>query len=154
MKLKILAVLAVWTIALSSTVILPSTAHAQTGANPAHCGESSGGFLSFPTWYKYLNPSIEDPDGNGPRPASCEIEFEFTGAKIGAVLLAVFEIILRIAALVTIVFVIWGGIQLQLSQGEPDRFSNARTTVINALIGLVVVLSAVAIVNFIGSNLR
>ena len=155
MRMKILSALALWIIALAPVAAMPAVAHAQTGGNLAHCGESAQSFLSFPTWYKFLNPQIvTQNDKREPIPPTCEVDFEFTPEKIGAVLLAVFEIILRVAALVTIVFVIWGGIQLQLSQGEPDRFSNARTTVINALVGLVIVLSSVAIVNFVGNNLR
>lgn len=143
-------------ILLSASFLYPALASAQTGGNSSRCSGESAGFLSFPTWYKYLNPRIVTVNDDGePIPPTCEVDFEIDNpAKIGAVLLAVFEIILRVAVLVAIVFIIWGGVQLQLSQGEPDRFSNARTTVINALIGLVIVISAVAMVNFVGNNLR
>ena len=127
-----------------SMLALPGTVSAQTGANPAACGRSVGGFLSFPTWYKYLNPRIE----NG----ACQIDFEFP-KDIGPVLLAVFEIMLRIAGVLAIIFIIWGGIQYQLSQGEPDRLSGARSVIINALIGLAVSISAVGIVNLVGRNI-
>jgi hypothetical protein len=102
-----------------------------------------GNILGIPTWYKYLGGEIE----NG----RCSVLFAFPN-DIGAILLAVVEIVLRIGAYVAIAMIIWGGIQYQLSQGEPDKTKNARTTIINAIIGLVIAILATAIVNIVGRN--
>lgn len=151
-KFKVMMIMLV--VVLGLQVLSPVPASAQTGANPTYCQRQVGGFLGFPTWYKYLNPRIEVSSDNPQAGPQCVIDFSFSAQKIGAVLLAVFEIITRIAVLVAIVFVIWGGIQLQISQGEPDRFARAQTTIINALIGLAIAVSATAIINFVGNNLR
>lgn len=55
--------------------------------------------------------------------------------------------------MVAVGFIIFGGFQYMLSQGEPERTKGARSTILNALIGLAISLSAVAIVNLIGRNL-
>lgn len=113
-------------------------------ASAANCTGSSGRLLQFPTWYKYLNPTFENGE--------CKINAPFP-ESIGKILLAVFEIILRLAGILAVIFTIWGGFQFILSQGEPERSSNARSTIINALIGLAIAVSSVAIVNLIGRNL-
>lgn len=111
----------------------------------AACSPGWGGYLlGIPTWYKYLD-SVEV---NG----QCSPVVHFPDG-IGAILLAVFEMILRVSALVAIGFIIFAGFQLILAQGEPDRIKGARSTIINALIGLIIVIFSTAIVNLIGNNI-
>lgn len=132
-------------------VTLPAHAHA---ASAAACTANSSGFLGLPTWYKFLNPQFNNatkecvlmPDHSGVSTFNV-----FTDSP--KILLAIFEIILRIGGLVAVVFVIYGGIQFILSQGEPDKAKGARMTIINALIGLVITIAAVAIVNVVGKNI-
>lgn len=121
--------------------VLTATAHAATAAN---CRPTAAGFLDFPTWYKYLDPKFE----NG----ACELDFDIK-EDIGKVALAVFEIILRIAALVAVGFVIYGGFQYLISQGEPDKIKGARTTIMNSIIGLVITISATALVNVVARGI-
>ena len=113
------------------------------------CTPGKGGnFLGFPTWYKYLNG--ENVAGR----CTPKIDFVNQPIQVAGVLLAVIEILLRIAALVAIGFVVVGGVQYITSQGEPDRTNKARGTVINALIGLVIAVTAVAVVTFIGGQFK
>jgi len=126
---------------LAAVVFVPRSAFAATAEA---CNTSIGGFLGLPTWYKYLNPQFIDGE--------CNISFQFPN-DIGKVLLAVFEILLRIGGLVAVVFIIYGGFQYLLSQGEPDRVKGARSTIINALIGLAIAISATAIVNLVARNI-
>lgn len=111
----------------------------------ATCG-GQGTFFGFPNWYEYLK--------NGPAAAGekCGIDFTFPN-DIPLVGLAVIEILLRIIAMVTIAFVIWGSIQYVVSQGEPDATARAKGTILNALIGMVVASLAIAIVKFFGNRL-
>jgi hypothetical protein len=114
-----------------------------SAASAANCGQSSDNFLKFPTWYKHLNPHIESGE--------CKIDFTFPN-DITKVLLAVIEILLRIAALVAIVFVVMGGVRYTTSQGQPEGTAAARKTILNALLGLVIAVSATAVVSFIGGR--
>jgi hypothetical protein len=125
---------------------LPATTLAAPASStvPSKCVESVT-FLKFPTWYKY----IIDPASSGTK---CELKFDPT-TDIPKVLLAVFEIILRIGGMLAVGMVIYGGILYIISQGEPDKTKGARTTILNAIIGLVITMSAVAIVNVIGKNI-
>lgn len=143
------------------TLLLVAVPTPVSAASADNCGGSSSSFLSFPTWYKYLTPEFKDPDGpGGPKPASCELTLPADNQgnpspllAAPRVLLAVFEILLRISGLVAILAVVYGGVLYVLSQGEPDRTKNAKNTIVNALIGLVIAMSSVAIVNLIGRNI-
>lgn len=113
------------------------------------CGTENSSFLGFPTWYKYLEPVEKD--------GSCDISLgsgpEEQLAGVGKILLAVFEIALRAIGILAIGYVMYGGFQYLISQGEPDKTKSARSTILNALIGVAISVSAVAIVNIIGRNI-
>lgn len=106
---------------------------------------SGGNILGFPTWYEYL-PGREDPSGR------CIPQVEIPDGLI-PILLAVFEILLRVGGLVAIGFIIFAGFQLILAQGESERVKGARSTLVNALIGLTITIFATAIVNVIARNI-
>jgi hypothetical protein len=60
---------------------------------------------------------------------------------------------LRLAGLVATAFIVVGGVKYITSQGEPESAKNAKSTIINSLIGLMLVLLSVGIVNFVGNRL-
>jgi MFS superfamily sulfate permease-like transporter len=68
------------------------------------------------------------------------------------VLAAVVDDVLRIAGIVAVAFVIYGAVQYITSQGDPESTAHARTTIINALIGLAVAIIAVSLVGFLGTE--
>ncbi len=105
------------------------------------------GFFGLKAWYQYL-----DTDKN------CNIvNFNVLPSNGQSDLLligvAVIDDLLRIAGLVAIAFVIYGGVQYVASQGSPDQTQKAQATIQNALIGLIICLLAVAMVSFLGSKL-
>ena len=63
--------------------------------------------------------------------------------------LNVLSIAVQLAGYVAVAFVIWGGILYMLTNGEPGKIASAKKTIINALIGLLIVLIAITLVNFI-----
>jgi hypothetical protein len=67
--------------------------------------------------------------------------------------IVVFEDLLRIAGIVAVGYVIYGGINYQTSQGEPENTHRARQTITNAMIGVVIAVLGSAAVNFIGNRL-
>lgn len=152
MRKFVLYIAIVLCVGTAGVTLFPGVASAQTGRNPEACSRESSAFLGFPTWYKYLEPRIE----NG----TCTLTFPKDtagntdlGRAAPPILLAVFEIILRVAGLVAVGYVIYGGFTYLISQGEPDRIKGARTTIVNALIGLAIAVSATAIVNLFVSKI-
>lgn len=108
-------------------------------------------FLGIPTWYKYLNAS-EDSSGR----CSPQLTTDADGNDINSVLpigLAILEAMIRLAGLIAVVMIFVAGFKFITSQGNPDAAAGARKTVINALIGLVIVVLSTTIISFIGNSL-
>jgi ABC-type Fe3+ transport system permease subunit len=96
-------------------------------------------FDILPTWYEYL-PQV-----------NCQPTFKSL-SDIWLILAAIIEILLRLAALAAVAFVLYGGIMFTTSQGSPDQANQARTTVINALIGLAIAVTASIFVAFLADK--
>lgn len=110
-------------------------------------------FFGIPVWYKYINVT-KNADG------SCNFSSfslfkggQFAPDSLFLVLLAILDAMLVIAGIVAVAFVIYGAIRLITSQGQAEGVKAARSTIINALIGLVIAISASALVNFLGNTL-
>lgn len=124
---------------LSAQVFLGPTK--VSAAVPDKCAKR---ILDFPVWYEYLEVN-GDCDITGPTNGG---EFDWPKA-VGYVAIALVEIMLRIAGLVAVGFVIYGGFRFIVSQGEPENAKAARETIINAIIGLIITIVAAAVVNFV-----
>lgn len=114
------------------------------------CDPSSGGFLGFPPWHKYLG-GTQTVAGDPTQPLVCV-------PKVGAlsdiwlILAAVIELLLRFAALAAIFLIVYGGIQLITSQGDSGATKKARQTIINAVVGLIIAIAATSIISFIAGR--
>lgn len=111
----------------------------------AACDPGGGGISLLPTWYQYL-PGETDALGK------CAPAVNFPD-DLGAILLAVVDIALRIGVIVAVGYIIYGAILFIISSGEPDKATAARQTIVNSLIGLVIALIATGVVSFIGGQL-
>jgi ABC-type Fe3+ transport system permease subunit len=115
----------------------------------ASCTPKGGGFLGFPTWYKYL-PGVTSP--NGANNANVCLPKVGALSDVWLIVAAILEILLRLAGFAAIIFVIYGGVQYVTSQGEPDKANRARQTLINALTGLVIAISATILVTYVAGR--
>ncbi len=114
-----------------------------------------GSFFGFPKWYKYLNGKRSIVEGQ----RVCTPEL--TGLNdVWLIVLAIIEILLRVAVVVAVMFVIVGGIKYITASGQsggggsPDKIGTAKKTVIDALIGLIIAVSATAVVSFIAGTFQ
>ncbi len=104
---------------------------------------SGGSFFGFPTWYKYLE-GRDDPTGCSP---------VLTGlGDVWLILLAIIEILLRLAAIATIIFIIYSGIRYITARGNSEKITSARISIQDALIGLVITIVAIAVVSYFGTR--
>lgn len=107
----------------------------------------------IPTWYKYLD-GVEDQVSKKCVPlGSTNFDPALLKSNIPAIGLALLEILLRLTVITAVVWMIYGGFQYLISQGEPDRTRAAKDTVLNALIGVVIAMIASSLVAFIGTKL-
>lgn len=133
--------------ALTAVVPQPVSAAIAQGCN------NSSAFLGLPPWYKYLDvgPKYGDKCAViGPVDSRGQLDWELAGPRIG---LAIVDILLRISGVVAAFFIIYGGIQYVLSEGDPEKAKKARGTIFNALIGMILVMVSTAIVTLIGNTL-
>lgn len=97
-------------------------------------------FLSFvQTAHAASLPGIK-PVGNpgsGPSTPSTVISNLYTD---------VFNIITLLAGALAVIYVIWAGVQYISSNGSPDKIKTARASLINAVIGVIIVIAAYGIV--------
>jgi type IV secretion system pilin len=112
---------------------------------------TGGSFLGFPHWYEYLNgqtiPAVNDV------PAQCVPQISSI-SDIWLIVAAIVDMLLRLAGLVSIAFVIYGGIMFITSQGDPGKTNKARQTIINALIGVSISIVATIVVTFIAGQFK
>lgn len=114
---------------------------------------SGGGFFGFPTWYKYLDGITSKTTGpSGSEVTICTPQILALG-DIWLIVAAVIEILVRLAALIALGYVIWGGIKYVVSRGEPNNISQAKQIIIDGIIGLVIAIGATALINFAARSL-
>lgn len=104
-----------------------------------------GNILTLKPWYSGLemtsNCSPKSPVGE-----AAQKKFVWTIA------LNIVEDILQITGYIAVGFVIYGGFLFMTSGGSPERAAAGRKTITNALIGVVIALSAVLLVNLVARN--
>ncbi|MEI7683329.1 MAG: pilin [Candidatus Saccharibacteria bacterium] len=106
-----------------------------------------GAFFGLPHWYEYLDGETDSLTGKC-IPKITNIN------DFWAIALAAVDILLRIGGMLAVAYVIYGGFRYITSQGESDRTSEAKNTILNAIIGLVIILIAIVAVNFIGATIK
>lgn len=112
-------------------------------------GCQSGQFFGLLPWYHYLQKKVVD--------GACVIQFDplppSGRSDIILVLLVIIDDLLRVAGLVSIGFIIWGGVLYITSQGSAEQTQRAQSTIQNALLGLVFCIMAIALVTFLGQRI-
>jgi uncharacterized membrane protein YuzA (DUF378 family) len=61
----------------------------------------------------------------------------------------ILQVLFGILAVIAILFVVIGGLRFVLSRGNPEDSSKARSTIIYALVGLAIALSAEGLITFV-----
>ena len=112
--------------------VLPQTAYAGGGGSTC-----SANFLGLRAWYEGLDLN-----------ADCSVKssnFKADNASGGTLRKTIWLIVLNLAADITgiagyvaICFVIWGGYQYMLAQGDPGKVVRGKKTITNALIGVII----------------
>ncbi len=115
-----------------------------TSCNPL---DSAKSFLGFPHWFEYLRGT---KDALGKCVPSFDVD---RPGDLWGIALALADILLYIVGLVSVAYIMYAGFLYITSSGEPERTKNAKDTMLNALIGLVIAIIASTIVAFIGSKI-
>lgn len=138
LSLLMLAVISMSSVAVFNTGVLAS--------NHIDCvAEKNETVLGIPKWYKYLDVEPDGSDRCTPQVNGME-----SLLPIGIVAL---EVMIRVSGLIAVVMIFIGAFKYILSQGNPDSAAGARKTVINAIIGLIIVIISTGLVSFLGARL-
>ncbi|MCL4358102.1 pilin [Patescibacteria group bacterium] len=125
------------------------SAMASTHSPGSPCTYSTTSFYGFPTWYEYLPAKYQStPNGKG---SVCLPSLQNI-ADIWLIVAAVIDIILRVAGLAAVMMVIYGGVKYTTSMGNPEATASAKNTIIYALIGLLLAISASLLVTFVAKT--
>ena len=76
-----------------------------------------------------------------------------SNSDLPTVIQNILNAIIGVAGVVSVVFIVIGGIQYITSTGDPGKTKKAKDTILYALIGLIVCALSFAIVNFVISNI-
>lgn len=109
----------------------------QASAGPA-CEAS---FLGIPPWYRGMTNddcTIVSPDDLGG-----------LSNFIWRIALNVIQMALVIVAYIAIFFILWGGFLFMTGGGNAAQVEKARKSILNAVVGLVIAMGAIAITNFL-----
>lgn len=118
--------------------VATSTPAGAAGPAPKVC---AGDFLGIPAWYRGLT----DADCNIISPSDAGGLSDF----IWRIVLNGIEIALVITAYIAIFFILYGGFLFITGGSNPSQVERARKSILNAVIGLVISLGAIAITRFI-----
>jgi hypothetical protein len=120
-------IIATFVLIMAIVSFVPATASA------ADLNTKPGDFLGFPAWNRGL-----PKDMKGQSPAKL----------VWTVALNVIDMALRVAAIIAIGFIIYGGFRYLTSRGNPDKASAGQDTILKAVIGLVICILASVVVSF------
>lgn len=148
MKKKIISIIAILTFTIIGSglfsMIFPQNVNAAAsigqGTNPK-CPNTA--FLGFKTWYSGLQN-----DGDCTIISPSDTAIGGIQPYILKVIMNVADIIIMVVGYIAFFFVLYGGIQFVISQGNADKMAKARMTIMNALIGIVIASTSVIIVRF------
>lgn len=132
---------------LVASPVLAITSPVQPSASALECEQR---FLGIPPWFRGMT---KEESVNGK--STCVIlspEDPAIGGLsqfIWKLVLNVIEMALVAVAYLAIFFIIYGGFQFVTGGSSSDTVAKARKTVLNAVIGLIIALGAIAITNYV-----
>lgn len=132
-----------------STALVGTLGLSLTNATTVSAGTCGGGtIVAMPAWYDGLC----GPDGKSiGSPKQFVSNDDKTGIGKFATIIAmnIVTILLYVVGYVSLAFIIWGGFKYMISGDSSNGTSAAKTTILNAVIGLIISIMSIAIVKFI-----
>lgn len=119
--------------------------------SPAYAGPCKGAsIVAMPAWYEGLCKP-DQKTIQSPRDFADPNSGDKTGLGKFATIIAmnIITILLFIVGYVALAFIIWGGYKYMISGDNSSGTSAAKSTILNAVIGLILSIMSIAIVKFI-----
>lgn len=74
-------------------------------------------------------------------------------ADFDASIASISKIVFAVAGMLSVIFIAIGGFKYTVSNGDPQGIASAKNTIIAAIVGLILAVSAFSIVNFVFGRL-
>jgi len=125
----------------------------QVSAAGVNCEKT---FLGIPPWYRGLTEVKTNPQTKADECAIVDPAGLTNGIQsfITIIVLNVIQIGLTVVGIIAFFFMLYGGFQFLTGGSNPSQIENARKSILNAAIGLVISFGAVAIVNLVFGVLK
>jgi hypothetical protein len=131
---------------IASPVISLSTPQTTYAAEPGGCENR---VLGIPPWYRGLTKEDKNDDGS----VDCMIlspnDVGGLSNFIWKIVLNVIELALVLASLIAVFYILYGGFLFITGGGNSSQVEKARKSILNAVIGLIISMGAIAITNLI-----
>ncbi len=136
--MKKISLLVIAVVAAFMATITPVTVAADDGTSG--CNTS---FLGLRTWYANLtNGSCEIKSPEEAFPGDHDNKATDVKKYVWTIAMNIVSMVLGIVGYLAIGLVMWGGIQYIIGQGDVEKSKKGKKTITNAVIGLVIVMSA------------
>lgn len=136
-------------IAVMAGVLTGTTGLALTQTTTTVAGPCSGASIAaIPPWYDGLCGS-DKKTVQSPKTLATADDKTGVGKFATIIAMNIVTILLYIVGYVSLAFIIWGGFKYMISGDSSNGTSAAKTTILNAIIGLVLSIMSIAIVKFI-----
>ena len=124
-----------------------------------------GSLFGIPPWFKYLPGEVVvqmSPDGSGgltenevcqPVIKTDTSENAIPKKAILLIVAAILQMLIAVAALAALGYLIYGGFMYLTSNGNAEQVKKAGSTLLNAIIGLAIAISATTLVNYLATQL-
>jgi len=83
-----------------------------------------------------------------------EVGLPTSTPTVGAALAAIINILITLIGLLSVVFIVVGGIKIVVSNGDPARYKSGRDTITYAIVGIILAIGAYAIVAYIATTVK
>ena len=113
--------------------------------NAAGSCEQDATFLGIPTWYR----GLIDSDCEIKKISEKVTDGISLSTFIWTIVLNLADGLFRIAGVIATGFIVRAGFQYMISQGNSSKVAASKTTLVNAIIGLVIASLSVALTNFV-----
>ena len=132
------------------SIVTPLDTFAATVAVDVNNKPCERSFLGIPTWFRGLvandgKCSIVSPGSNL---SGSNTPLTLSGF-IWRIALNIIDIGLAIVGYIAFFFILYGGFQFLTGGNNPSQIEKARKTILNAVVGLIISLGAVAIINLV-----
>jgi hypothetical protein len=85
--------------------------------------------------------------------SQADVGFNFAGAGLGEIVSQLIPYFLTFAGILLLLYLLFGGLQLMLSRGDPKAMQDAKGKITNALVGFIIVFTAYWLVQLVGQLL-